>query len=216
MMTEQTQKRTPMQKFGIPMIAGAITGVVSSAAVLTAMRGSLIESMGPSGVVAIFVALLYVMIAIGVGVGAISPALGAKFLNAEDADELREQKQSLVASAIATLVLGLMLAVLALAGAGGVISPPIALLSVAIFLLIACFYGYRSMKFADELMNTVNRETASVGYYLVFVVIGGWAALAHLGMVGVPKMIDVLSLFWILGLLAAFWVAGKRGMLNRR
>jgi len=180
------------------------------------LSGGALGEIGASATVAVLVGLVYVLMAIGVGVGAISPAFGARFLNAEDAEELREQQQSLVSSAIAMLALGLMLAVLAVSGAGGRVSAETGMIAAAILLVVGVFFSHRSMKFADELMKAVNLESASVGYYLTFFVLGGWAALAHLELVPAPEMIDILSLFWALGLFAAFWATGKRGMLSPR
>lgn len=203
-------------KFALSMVAGALGGFAGSAFVLSMTDGGLFGDIGNSETIALMVAMLYIVIAIGVGVGAISPSFGTRFLNVEDADELREQQQSLVASAIAMLSIGLVLAVIAAAGPGGVIPSKIGAIVAGVLLVISVFFGVRSMKFADELMNAVNRETGSAAYYMIFAVIGGWAALAHLELVAAPQMLDLLSLFWTLGLFATFWVTGKRGMLSPR
>jgi hypothetical protein len=52
-------------------------------------------------------------------IGTASPGLGAKFLNVEDADELREQKKMLVWSGASMLLWGVSLLALALAAPDG-------------------------------------------------------------------------------------------------
>lgn len=203
-------------KFALSMVAGAIAGMAGSAGVLSLMDGGVFGALGASETIALLVAMLYVVMSIGVGVGAASPSFGSRFLNVEDADELREQKQSLISSAIAMLAIGLVLGVIAVSGPDGRIPANIGAAIAGGLLIISVVFGVRSMKFADELMQAVNKETGSTAYYLVFAVLGGWAALAHLDLVSAPQMIDVLSLFWVLGLAATFWVTGKRGMLSPR
>jgi hypothetical protein len=203
-------------KFALSMVAGAFAGAVGSALVLALMDGGLFGDIGKSETIALMVAAVYVFIAIGVGVGAASPSFGTRFLNVEDADELREQQQSLIASAIAMLAIGLVLGVIAVAGPGGAIPSMVGAIVAGILFVVSVIFGIRSMKFADELMNAVNRETGSTAYYMIFVVVGGWAALAHLELLAAPRMLDLLSLFWVIGLFATFWATGKRGMLSPR
>ena len=203
-------------KFALSMVAGAFAGAVGSALVLALMDGGLFGDIGKSETIALMVAAVYVFIAIGVGVGAASPSFGTRFLNVEDADELREQQQSLIASAIAMLAIGLVLGVIAAAGPGGAIPSMVGAIVAGILFVVSVIFGIRSMKFADELMNAVNRETGSTAYYMIFVVVGGWAALAHLELLAAPRMLDLLSLFWVIGLFATFWATGKRGMLSPR
>jgi hypothetical protein len=55
-----------------------------------------------------------------------------------------------------------------------------------------------------------------MSYGLVFVVVGGWSMLSHLGYVAAPQPLDLLSLFYVLVLLASFIAVGRRGMLTIR
>ncbi len=45
---------------------------------------------------------------------------------------------------------------------------------------------------------------------------GGWAALSILGVMPALQMIDVLTLLWVIMLIAAVGVCAKRGLLAMR
>ncbi len=203
-------------KLALPTLAGAVTGFLVAIAMLQLFRDEVFGELSASSTIAIAVAMVYIFIAVGVGVGLISPAFGARFLNVEDAEELREQRQSLMASGIGMLLLGAALFVLAISGPGGVVAPETAAIATALLVAVAVAATIRSARVSDELMRTVARETGNTGYYLIFGVVGGWAGLAHLQLVPAPAMLDVLTTIWALGLVAAFWVSGRRGMLNPR
>ena len=69
-----------------------------------------------SASIAALVAVLYCVIALGILLGTANPGLGARFLNVEDADELREQKRVLMWSGAAMLLWGVaLLALIAVA-----------------------------------------------------------------------------------------------------
>jgi hypothetical protein len=72
---------------------------------------------------------------------------------------------------------------------------------------------YRS---SDELMLAVNLEAGAFSYVLLLLVVGLWAMLAHLGYVAAPAPIDLLTLFYVVVLLASFIAVGRRGMLAIR
>ena len=50
----------------------------------------------------------------------------------------------------------------------------------------------------------------------MFLIGGGWALLAHAGMVVAPQPLDWLTMFAAILLLATYWVCGVRGLLNPR
>lgn len=219
MMTEISEKPTDGPKWGkmaLPTLSGAICGGIASFVIVKLIKAETFGALGASETVAILVGLIYVVIAVGIGVGLVSPAFGSRFLNVEDAEELREQRQTLTASAGGMLALGLSLAVLAMSGPGSMFSAETGLIAVIVLVVAATALTMRSAKFADELMRAVSRETGNAGYYLITLIVGGWAALAHLEITPAPAMLDILSMMWVLGLLAAFIVTGKRGMLNPR
>ncbi len=212
----QTQERTLMKKFGIPMIAGAVAGFIASFAIVTVMNRGAFGDLDASREVAMLVAVLYVITGASVLIGAFSPALGSRFLNVEDADELREQKTMLTYSAIGMFALAGALALAALAAPVGPVPATIAVTGFAMMLLLTWFTGKRQEQHMDELMKAVSRDTAATAFYLVFLIGGTWALLGHVGWTAAPKPLDWLTMFVVLMLVASFWAAGKRGMLNRR
>ena len=78
--------------------------------------------------VALLVSLLYIMMGLFVGLGSLSPRVGAALLNVEDADEVREEGPTLRLSAAGCILIGISLASIALGGAGGLLAPTMALL----------------------------------------------------------------------------------------
>lgn len=219
MTIETTGNGTSKQKWGklaIMMGSGAVAGFFGAFGTLKLVDSGALGVLDTSREIALLVALLYFVMGLAVGLGTLSPKAGARFLNVEDADELREMRQSLLSSGVGCVALGGVLAVIALAGADRVIPNQTSAVIAAVLLVIAIIFSFRSAKHSDELMRAVSKDTASTGYYAVFVVIGGWVALSVLEFVPAPQMIDILTLLWALILGAAFFVCGARGMLMPR
>lgn len=166
--------------------------------------------------VALLVSLLYIMMGLFVGLGSLSPRVGAALLNVEDADEVREEGPTLRLSAAGCILIGISLASIALGGAGGLLAPTMALLIGGVSLVLATVLSVSIIRKSDELMRAVMQETASASYYLLFAVLGIWSAIAYLGMAPAPRAIDVLTAFWAAPLLATFWTIGRRGMMAPR
>ena len=175
-----------------------------------------IGGLNASATIAALVGLFYVVIGLGVGLGAASPQMGARFLNVEDADELREQKKVLTLSAAAMALWGASLFALALAAPVGPLPQAVALAIGVGGLVIGCVLSVMIYRACDELMQIANLEAAAVTYGLVLLVIGSWATLAHLGYTAAPAPLDLLTLFYVLALAASFIALGKRGMLAIR
>lgn len=200
----------------LSLMGGGLLGFFGASGLILLIEAGYLGNPGLSQVIALLVALVYCLVGLIVVAGIASPKAGAKFLNVEDADELIEQKPSLVASGWGMILMGLFLAVVAVGGEGGVLDPAMALLAAAPLFLLGWILSVRSMRHADELMRAVSGEATRVAYYLLFVIVGAWAALAHLGFVTAPAMLDLLTAFWALMLIASFWVAGRRGLLAPR
>ncbi len=219
-MMSETMDRKPERsvwtKYVFPMAGGGLAGFLIAFFGIQFFDDGAFGALGSSAIAALAIGVVYAFVAIMVGVGAASPGLGSHFLNVEDADEIREMKQNLIYSGIAMLAFGSILGLLALASPGSILEPETVFIAGPALLLIGLLAGFRSHRASDELMQEVGRETGNVSYYLSLLAIGGWAALAHLGIVPQPAMLDVLSLFYSIVLIAAFWVCGRRGMLNRR
>lgn len=222
MMIEDKSPATPssvpkwVRKLLIPMLIGGVVGFAASAALLELLESDLVGGLGKSATIAALVGMLYVVISLGIIVGVASPGLGARFLNVEDADELREQKRILNLSAAAMLLWGAALIALALAAPEGPLPKTAALVIGAAGLGLGTVISIPAYRLSDELMRAVNLEAGALAYGLVVLVVGLWAMLAHLGYASAPAPLDLLSLFYVLVLLASFIVIGRRGMLVPR
>ncbi|KLI64235.1 hypothetical protein [Aurantiacibacter marinus] len=213
---EATEKKRKLKKTLFALILGGVAGFLGAMGLMELIDTGLLGDLGASREVAALVALVYLLTAGAIGIGLVNPKAGARFLNVEDAEELDEQRGMLMFSTIGMAVAGLALLIVALSGQGGVIGPVVALVSYVVLSVVAVFTSLKSIKFQDELMQAVGKEAGSTSFYLVVLVGGTWALLAHLGFVTGPAPLDWLTMFWALMLLAAFIVTGRRGMLAMR
>ena len=218
MMTEhETPPASPawVRKLLIPAGIGAIVGFAASYGVLNYIDSDAVGGLDPSATIAALVGALYCMIAVGMLFGVASPRLGARFLNVEDADELREQQRVLALSGIAMVFWGAALLALALAAPDGPVPQQVALAVGLGGLVIGVVLSVMVYRASDELMLAINLEAAALSYGLAFAAISLWAMLAHLGYASAPQPLDLLTLFYVLVLLASFVAVGRRGMLVR-
>ena len=209
-------KPNKTRKTVLSLIGGGLVGFLGASGVIILIELGVFGVPDVSQTIALLTALIYLLTGLIVALGVAAPEVGAKFLNVEDADELLEEKQGLVASGWGMIALGVMLALIALGGTGGALQPSWALGGALLMGAIGTWLSTRSMKLADELMRATMVEAGSTAYYLLFVVVGGRAMLSHLGFAPPPSMLDILTLFWALVLVGAFWAAGQRGMLKQR
>lgn len=110
---------------------------------------------------------------------------------------------------------GLWLIVLALAGPGGVLSPAAALAGALLLIAVLTLLGIATWRLSDELVRTLSYETGNMAFYLILVLGGGWAMLAHLGFVAAPAPLDWLTMFTLLLYVASFIALGRRKLLTR-
>lgn len=210
------EARRKTRKTVLSLIGGGIIGFLGANAMMSLVKSGQLGEPDISTIAALAVGLVYALTGLIVIAGLVSPGAGARFLNVEDAEELIEQKPALVASGWGMVVMGMVLAVIALGGKGGVIEPLVALGLAAVLMAVGASLSLRSLRHSDELMRAVSVEATQVSYYLLLCIVGGWAALAHVGLVAGPTMLDLLTAFWAFMLVATFWVAGRRGMLKPR
>lgn len=218
MMIEDKSPSTPrwVRKLLIPALIGGVAGYAGAAAMMSFIDSSAVGGLDESATVAALVGLVYALIGLGVAFGALSPAIGARFLNVEDADELREQKKVLTLSGAAMALWGVSLLALALAAPDGPVPQGLALAVGAGGLAIGSWLSLPAYRASHELMRAISLEAGALGYGLVLMVVGIWAMLAHLGYTAAPAPLDLLSLFYVLVLVASFIVVGRRGMLAPR
>ena len=195
---------------------GGIAGFLGAMGMLRLMDSGVFGATSISQELAGLVALIYLLTGLAVLFGLVAPNTGAKFLNVEDADELREQKTMLLGSGIGMVAMAGGLAVAALAGPDGVIAPMTALISYAVLMLVAVWASISSWRKQDELMRAIGSQTGAIAFYLTALIGGSWALLGHLGLAAGPAALDWLTMLWAFVLLAAFIAAGRRGMLAMR
>ncbi|WP_324074595.1 MAG: hypothetical protein RSE14_13795 [Erythrobacter sp.] len=213
---QTSQSSRVMRKLVIPALIGGVAGGSASFAMMRFIDSDAVGGLNLSASIAALVAVLYCVIAIGMLLGTASPGLGARFLNVEDADELREQKRVLMWSGAAMLLWGVALLALALAAPDGPLPQTAALVIGAGGLLAGTALSVIVYRASDELMLAVNLEGSTISYTMALVVIGMWAILAHLGFVAAPAPLDLLTIFYVLALAASFIAVGRRGMLTIR
>lgn len=210
------ENKSTLKKIALPAGIGAVTGFVVAFGVSWFGEDIGETGLSASAEIAVLIGALYLMMALFVGGGTLMPSAGAKLLNVEDADELKEQRSMLLLSSYAMGLWGVALIVLALSGPSQLIPSAPALAAAAIFYALGLYFVARSYGLSDELMMAVNREAAVWSYGLVFALLGGWSALAHGGYLSAPQPLDVLSAFYGMVLIATFIAAGRRGMLKVR
>lgn len=181
---------------------GGVSGFVVSFALMRAIGDGYLGDLDASRTIAALVGAIYLLCGGFVAIGLLNPVWGAKFLNVEDADELQEQAAVLRYSVVGVCALGASLLLLALAAPAGPLAAEVVGLLIA-GLMAAMVY-------------TSIRQFKATGFYLLFAIGGGWAALAHLGFVASPSPLDWITLFAAVMLGSAFWTTGRRGLLTPR
>ena len=194
-------------------VFGALAGFGVSFALLSAIDAGSLGEIDTSRALAAMVGAIHLLCGALVGAGLLNPRLGAKFLNVEDADELREQQQILFYSVLGIAAFGLALLLLAFAAPAGPIPEPVAAGAVAALMVVATIASWLQFKAMDELHTSLAIETASTAFYIVFCLGGGWSVAAHLGFAPGLAALDWLTLLGGSTLVAAFWATGRRGML---
>ena len=216
-MTRVMQKKTT-RKLIFQTLTGAAFGAAGTFLFLR-FGGEVADFEDPSRLVAAATGIIYVLMGLFVGVGALAPGAGAKFLNVEDADEILAERKSIGPGAIGALLIGLMLMALALTPGGdqpGALSPDTALAIAAVCLVGLLAVGWWVRGKVDEFNRQMGIEASAIAMNASLLLFGGWAALAHTGYVHWIAPLGLLAGFALLELGAIFWVVGKRGMLVPR
>ena len=93
---EQTKHKSFFKKTIVSASIGAVAGFLGAYGALQFIDSEMVGGLATSNRIAFMVAVIYLLTAIAVLVGLLSPTLGARFLNVEDADDLREQRALLL------------------------------------------------------------------------------------------------------------------------
>lgn len=134
----------------------------------------------------------------------------------EETDADLELGRPRLYSLIVIAAMGLTLVLLVLAGPGGALSPTITLVAVLVLLGIVTVLTFAMWPLLDELTRTMSRETGNAAFYLIVVIGGGWAILAHLDFVPAPTPLGWLTMFTLIMFAASFIAVGRRGLLQPR
>ena len=207
------------RKLVLQVAIGAIVGGAASFGVLKAIEGTGFNLDDPSRVAALGIGLVFILMGTLVAFGLALPGPGARLLNVEDADELREQRRPLVRSAASILLIGVMMIALALAGgpeSTGLISREAAAIAFAAIAVITTLVSFGAHKDNDELMRSIAREGSAWGFYASLAIFTTWGALAHLGYVAWITPLGMVSALLAIMLAAIFIVCGVRGVLTPR
>jgi hypothetical protein len=130
------------------------------------------------------------------------------------AEEMRERGRLYLYSFLWMGACGALLIGLSLAGPGGLLPVTTALAGALVLIAALILLGIAARRLSDELGRTLSRESASIAFHLVLAIGGGWAVLAHLGLVTAPAPLDWLTLFTVLMFGAGFIAAGRRRLLT--
>ncbi len=214
-MTATDPPRANWKKLALPLTVGGVSGFLASLAFLRLSDLGPGPSLGVSREIGGLVGVLYVLIGLIVLFGVLRPDAGARLLNVEDAEELREQRRQLTYSAFASMAFGSALALLATSGAGLWIGASTGTLLAAVLVATACALSVAMTRHADELQRTLSKDATGSAFNLLFFVGGGWALLAHSRLLAAPEPIDWLTMFAAALLLGALWQVARRGMLLR-
>ncbi|MFV3130452.1 hypothetical protein [Niveispirillum sp. KHB5.9] len=136
-----------------------------------------------------------------------------RFMAADKAEDLRLQRRELIYAAATMVAWGTALVLLALSGPVGIVRPMVALPVALALYATGGVLGFAQWRAMDELKRLLSQESGNWTFYLLTVVGGGWAILAHLGFVAGPVPLDWLTMFSALMLVASFIAIGRRGLL---
>lgn len=200
------------------VILSAVAGAVAILAISGSRPLASAGTFGTMGVsqwaaAGVGVALLFFAALLSVSVA--TARRGWTLLDVEQLETLRERSRLLFLSAIMMAAMGLMLILLSLAGPGSVLPPAGALTGLLVLTAVTTALTIAAWRVMDELDRTLSYETGNMAFYLMMLLGGGWATLAHLGFVAAAAPLDWLTMFTVISFVASFIVAGRRNLLTR-
>ncbi|QIL02146.1 hypothetical protein G7078_04655 [Sphingomonas sinipercae] len=216
-MNDTKSERSAMSRSLGRALLGAVVGAVGTALLLALVGERYIDLDDGAAMLTLAVGAIYALIGLAVGVGAIAPGAGARFLNVEDADEVREDRPRIALGALSCLLVGLFLLTLVLSGGSGSLLSAQAALVIASFCVLGLVaIALRLRGGGDEMSQQVGREASSLAMSVTTLVFGGWAGLWHLGYAGPIQPLVLVSGFAAIQLLASFWAIGRKGLMAPR
>jgi len=196
------------------MIGGAVFGAAMTGLFLLILQPRM-DIDDPSQMIAIIAGISYLLIGLSVGIGLVAPNAGSRFLNVEDADELREERPKLRSGAIACALIGTFLLVLALAPDGSLMTRAVAFWFAAACLVGVVIASFMSRK-TDELTRQITLEASAGTLHVALVVLAAWAALAEFGYAPLLSPLGLIAGLAVLELIAILAVSAKKGLMTPR
>lgn len=212
--TEQNKMRVMIWR----MLGGAVVGAIGTGLFIAFVGKPHMDLENPANMLAIVAGVSYILIGLMVAVGLASPKTGARYLNVEDAEELKEESPKLVPAAVVFILTGIFLLILAMSGtdAAAVVNRETTLITAGACLGGIVIAGWISAKRIDELTRRMGQETAAATFQVTMLLLCVWGALAQLGYVAWLGPLGLLSLVALLQLLASFVIIAQKGMLMPR
>lgn len=206
-------RKKPLAKTIRGALLGGIVGGGSMAVLLPLLEGDL-EKLPGDVVVAIGVAAVCMLMALFVGLGTAVPTIGEKWLNVDDADELREERRQLVGASIMMAAMSAALFALIFNALGRLGSMPAALVVVAAVAIVTWMH-FATRNAVDEMARSLSREGSALGGGLIFCLFGGWAILTQFGWAAMFTPLGFVAGSVALYLAAVFWLVARRGLMTR-
>jgi len=213
-MTDDPIKAARQRRFFLSMLGGGLAGYVAVNWGLVALFKA-VPVTDPAAFAAAGVGLIYVLMGLFVGMGALLPRAGAKVLNVSGQEELQEQRAILLGGSLCYLVFGAALILLALATPAGPVSGGLALSAVVGSLVLSCLIGWLQWGKYDELQRQVNLESSSITLLIVLPVVIVWGAADYLGFAAGFSPLTVIALLALSVVVGAFIAAGRRSLLTQ-
>ncbi len=212
-MNAAVQKKTMWTSIG-RMFAGALVGGIATFLFLEFVGDRFMDLDNGAVMLTVMAGLVYALIGLSVAFGLLAPRAGARFLNVEDADELREEGPKLKIAAAASVLMGAFLLVLGLSSSGSLGR------ELALILLALCLVGSIVLRFigrnrTDELTRQISLESSALTLQLALLAAAAWAALAQLDYVEWISPLGLLSGLALLQLFAVFVISARKGLLLR-
>lgn len=206
---------TKLRKYGLQLVIGAASGAAGMTAVLWLLDGQELPNLGVSVIIAAGLGVIYLLMGVLVGLGALFPTVGAKLLNVHDRDDLMDQRAMLVGSGAGCVLIGAAMLLLVFASIDNApVGPAMAFWLFTGTLVVTGVISWRQWPLYDELMRAVVQESAALFGYGLSVVLALWGAAAASGLTGGPAPLDLVSLAFGGFLAACFVVIGRRGMMQ--
>lgn len=201
----------------IPLGAGLVAALICLTIIGSIFTFLLRSGLEPREFLTGMLGAIYVNTAVGCLLVCMMPSLIAKFFN-YGADEVgaREQIIAIACAGMFMAANGAALIVLALAAPAGPLAGSIALPLVGGLVLVGVVFAILSHHFGDELYRQINVDTAASGFFLSFLFIAGWAALAHLNVTLPLHPLEIIAAFMGLLLVAFAITAVRRGLVRLR